>query len=131
MTFSLRIARSGESRVTKSELIDEVARIRSIPRAQAELAVNTMFETMVSALASGEGIEIRGFGSFTVRQYGAYEGRNPKTGEVVLVPPKRLPYFKVGKALRERVNAASLDSPIPLEESGAGGSAPDDEEDFI
>lgn len=90
-----------------------------------------MFDTMVGALTRGEGIEIRGFGSFTVRQYGAYEGRNPKTGDVVSVPPKRLPYFKVGKALRERVNAAALDPSIPLEESGAGGAAPEEEEDFI
>ena len=59
---------------------------------------------MVDALKRGDGIEIRGFGSFTVRDYKAYEGRNPRTGETVHVAPKRLPFFKVGKELRERVN---------------------------
>jgi integration host factor subunit beta len=61
---------------------------------------------MVKALQEGEGIEIRGFGSFTVREYKAYEGRNPRTGETVHVAPKKLPFFKVGKDLRERVNSA-------------------------
>ncbi len=66
--------------------------------------MNTIFECITDALEQGEGIEIRGFGSFTVRQYRAYEGRNPRTGEEVRVAPKRLPYFKVGKELRERLN---------------------------
>lgn len=114
--------------MTKSQLIDQVARERQIPRAQAELAVNTIFESMVTAMARGEGIEIRGFGSFTVRQYGAYEGRNPKTGELVMVPPKRLPYFKVGKALRERVNQTTLGEPVPIEDSVP---IVDDDEDYI
>jgi integration host factor subunit beta len=61
---------------------------------------------MVDALKKGEGIEIRGFGSFTVREYKPYEGRNPRTGQPVHVAPKRLPFFKVGKELRERVNAS-------------------------
>lgn len=113
--------------MTKSELIDKVARERQIPRAQAELAVNTIFESMVAALASGEGIEIRGFGSFSVRQYGAYEGRNPKTGELVMVSPKRLPYFKVGKALRERVNQ----SPVEIELPSSEAVGDEDDEDFI
>lgn len=114
--------------MTKSELIDKVARERQIPRAQAELAVNTIFESMVAALARGEGIEIRGFGSFSVRQYGAYEGRNPKTGDLVMVPPKRLPYFKVGKDLRERVNQSPAEIVLPSPEVG---SPADDDEDFI
>ena len=71
---------------------------------KAEQLVNTVFEAMVDALQRGEGIEIRGFGSFTVRHYKAYEGRNPRTGEPVHVAPKRLPFFKVGKELREIVN---------------------------
>jgi integration host factor subunit beta len=90
--------------VTKSELIEVVAQEAGLTKGRAELVVNTIFDSMVEALQRSEGIEIRGFGSFTVRQYKAYEGRNPRTGEPVHVAPKRLPFFKVGKDLRERVN---------------------------
>jgi integration host factor subunit beta len=82
---------------------------------------------MVKALQEGEGIEIRGFGSFTVRQYKAYEGRNPRTGETVHVAPKRLPFFKVGKDLRERVNAAYLREKSGEGASGGAGSGSDGE----
>jgi len=92
--------------VTKSELIERISEKLKLPAGKAEQIVNTMFEAMVAALQRGEGIEIRGFGSFTVREYKAYEGRNPRTGEPVHVAPKRLPFFKVGKDLRERINAA-------------------------
>lgn len=92
------------SSVTKSELIEVVAQEAGLTKGRAELVINTIFESMVEALQHGEGIEIRGFGSFTVRQYKAYEGRNPRTGDAVHVAPKRLPFFKVGKDLRERVN---------------------------
>ena len=91
-------------RMTKSELIERVAEVSGLTKGRAELVVNTIFDSMVNAMVRNEGIEIRGFGSFTVRQYRAYEGRNPRTGELVHVPPKRLPFFKVGKDLRERVN---------------------------
>ena len=64
-----------------------------------------MFDCMVDALQKGEGIEIRGFGSFSIRSYREYQGRNPRTGEAVHVKPKRLAFFKVGKELRDRVNA--------------------------
>ena len=90
--------------MTKSELIEVVAQEANLTKGRAELVVNTIFDAMVEALRRDEGIEIRGFGSFTVRQYKAYEGRNPRTGDQVHVPPKRLPFFKVGKELRERVN---------------------------
>lgn len=110
--------------MTKSELIEEVARRRDIPRAQAELVVNSIFDAMVTSLARGEGIEIRGFGSFSVRQYRAYEGRNPKTGEIVPVGPKRLPFFKVGKALRERLNDPEAQAPQPAESSPSENQAP-------
>src|SRR4029077_7821865 len=63
-----------------------------------------MFDSMVDALCRGDGIEIRGFGSFSIRAYKEYQGRNPRTGEAVHVRPKRLAFFKVGKELRERVN---------------------------
>jgi integration host factor subunit beta len=94
--------------VTKSELIEKISEKLKLPNGKAEQIVNCVFDSMVKALQDGEGIEIRGFGSFTVRQYKAYEGRNPRTGETVHVAPKRLPFFKVGKDLRERVNQAYL-----------------------
>jgi len=94
-----------ESLVTKSELIERVAEATKQTKGRAELVVSTIFDSMVDALRRGEGIEIRGFGSFTVRQYKSYEGRNPRTGDAVHVAPKRLPFFKVGKELRARVNA--------------------------
>jgi integration host factor subunit beta len=91
--------------MTKSELIDAVARRTQITKSRAELVVNCVFDSMTSALERGEGIEIRGFGSFTVREYKPYSGRNPRTGRAVPVPEKRLPFFKVGKELKELVNA--------------------------
>ncbi|MBT8492768.1 MAG: integration host factor subunit beta, partial [Deltaproteobacteria bacterium] len=94
------------STVTKSELIERISEKLKLPNGKAEQIVNCVFDSMVKALQDGDGIEIRGFGSFTVREYKAYEGRNPRTGETVHVAPKRLPFFKVGKDLRERVNQA-------------------------
>lgn len=93
--------------MTKSELIDEVSAKTKITKSRAELVVNCVFDTMTTALDKGEGIEIRGFGSFTVRAYKSYSGRNPRTGKPVPVPEKRLPYFKVGKELRELVNSST------------------------
>ena len=92
--------------MTKSELIERVAQDAGLTKGRAEMVVNTIFDSMTEALISGDGIEIRGFGSFTVRTYKAYEGRNPRTGDIVHVAPKRLPFFKVGKELRERVNGS-------------------------
>jgi integration host factor subunit beta len=86
--------------MTKSELIDAIAQKSSLTKARAEVIVNCIFETMCDALQRGDGIEIRGFGSFTVRPYKPYAGRNPRTGEPVQVPAKRLPFFRVGKELR-------------------------------
>ena len=94
--------------VTKSELIERISEKLKLTNGKAEQIVNCVFDSMVKALQEGEGIEIRGFGSFTVREYKAYEGRNPRTGETVHVAPKKLPFFKVGKDLKERVNAAYL-----------------------
>jgi integration host factor subunit beta len=90
--------------MTKSELIDALAARADLTKARAEAVVNCMFESMTEALQRGEGIEIRGFGSFTVRPYKPYSGRNPRTGQPVPVPAKRLPFFKVGKELKEIVN---------------------------
>lgn len=95
--------------MTKADLIAVIAEKLKFPWARAEVLVDEVFEAMVEALKRGEGIEIRGFGSFTIRQYKAYEGRNPRTGETVQVKPKRLAFFKVGKELRERVNEGRSD----------------------
>jgi len=115
--------------VTKSELIEKIAEMLKLPTGKAEQIVNCVFDSMVKALEDGEGIEIRGFGSFTVREYKSYEGRNPRTGETVHVAPKRLPFFKVGKDLRERVNA-SAGNGLSLQGDGVGGNhEPDDDDD--
>jgi integration host factor subunit beta len=90
--------------MTKSELIDAIAGRGELTKARAELVVNCVFDAMTEALQGGDGIEIRGFGSFTIRPYKPYSGRNPRTGQPVPVPAKRLPFFKVGKELKELVN---------------------------
>lgn len=92
--------------MTKSELVEAIAARANLTKSRAELVVNCVFNSMVDSLQQGEGIEIRGFGSFTVRPYRPYAGRNPRTGQEVSVPAKRLPFFKVGKELREIVNAS-------------------------
>ncbi len=92
--------------MTKSELIEAIAARGDLTKARAELVVNCVFDAMTEALQRNEGIEIRGFGSFTVRPYNSYDGRNPRTGQSVTVPAKRLPFFKVGKELKELVNAS-------------------------
>jgi integration host factor subunit beta len=99
--------------MTKADLIAMVADKLKFPWARAELLVDQIFSCMTQALQQGEGIEIRGFGSFTVRDYKAYEGRNPRTGDTVHVKPKRLAFFKVGKELRERVNQGRTAAPNP------------------
>ena len=90
--------------MNKSELIETLAEEISLPIREAASITNTIIDTMSNALAAGDSIEIRGFGSFVVKQYGSYIGRNPKTGEKIKVAPKKLPFFKVGKDLRERVD---------------------------
>jgi integration host factor subunit beta len=93
--------------MTKSDLIDVLCETQKMPKGRAELLVNVIFDSMEASLKRGERIEIRGFGSFEIREYRSYEGRNPRTGEAVAVKPKRLPFFKVGKELKERVNAGA------------------------
>ena len=85
--------------MTKSELIEKISETLKLPAGKAEAIVNTIFDSMVKALERGEGIEIRGFGSFTVRKYKAYEGRNPRTGETVMVPAKMAVMFKQGREM--------------------------------
>ncbi len=90
--------------MTKSELINAVAEKTDITKSRSELVVNAIFESMTNALTDDEGIEIRGFGSFSVRKYNPYSGRNPRTGKKVYVASKKLPFFKVGKELKEMIN---------------------------
>jgi integration host factor subunit beta len=102
--------------MTKSDLIDVLCEAQKLPKGSAELLVHVIFDSMEAALRRGERIEIRGFGSFEIRNYRAYEGRNPRSGVAVSVRPKRLPFFKVGKELKERVNAGA---PANLARAGA------------
>ena len=88
----------------KSELIKYVSEKVGVTHEVAELAVNTIFDSMTEALVREASIEIRGFGSFKVRHYKERKGRNPKTGQIIDVSPKKRPFFKVGKELKERVN---------------------------
>jgi len=90
--------------MNKSELIEALAEKINMPIREAGSITNTLIDTMTEALANGDSIEIRGFGSFVVKEYDSYTGRNPKTGQKIKVSPKKLPFFKVGKELRERVN---------------------------
>jgi integration host factor subunit beta len=90
--------------MNKSDLIAQLAGKMDIPTKEATAIINTLLDKMTDALAQGENIEIRGFGSFMVKDYKSYAGRNPKSGETFQVPPKKLPVFKVGRELRERVN---------------------------
>lgn len=98
--------------MNKSQLIDKLALVTHQTSKVAEGSVNIFFNSIKQALAAGDKVEIRGFGSFLLKSYNAYTGRNPKTGEKVFVPKKELPFFRAGKDLREKVtSAASLQRP--------------------
>ncbi len=90
--------------VTKAALVEEVSRAADLTKKHAEVIVDTVFRSIITALHRGEKIELRGFGSFRLRQREPRKGRNPKTGDRVDVPPKRVPYFKPGKELKELIN---------------------------
>ena len=89
--------------MNKSELMEKLAEKSGINIMQAEDVVNLVYRKMKDTLVGGGRIEIRGFGSFVVKEYDSYQGRNPKTGEKIPVPVKKLPFFKVGKELKERI----------------------------
>lgn len=99
--------------MTKSELIEALAKAEGITLKAAEVAVNVAFQSMEHALIRSDRLEIRGFGSFKVKKYEGYKGRNPKTGELIEVNSKKLPFFKVGKELKERVNDDIPDDGAP------------------
>jgi len=100
--------------MTKADLIDEVSRVVEMTRKESEIIVETIFDSIVKSLRTGDKIEIRGFGSFRTRQRQARIGRNPKSGDRVDVPAKRIPFFKPSKELRDLVNGpAPAESPTP------------------
>ena len=93
--------------MTKSKLVEIVAKETRLARTKAEEMVTSVFDIMEESLSKGQRIEIRGFGSFEIRAYDAYQGHNPRTGKPVQVKPKKLPFFKAGKELRERINKSA------------------------
>ena len=93
--------------MTKADLIDEVVKVSDISKKHAEVIVNTVFASIVDALERDDKIELRGFGSFRVRKRRSRQGQNPKTGDQVEVPEKRIPYFKPGKELKDLINQGS------------------------
>ena len=112
--------------MNKSDLIEKVVEGTKLPRKRAEAVVNHVFDSMTAALVRGDRIEIRGFGSFVSKHYRARTGRNPRTGATIHVAAKRLPFFKVGKELRERVDYGSGEKggaadPAPSSPSSEGG----------
>ncbi|MCK5657734.1 MAG: integration host factor subunit beta [Deltaproteobacteria bacterium] len=91
--------------MNKSQLIERIAKEEGVTIKNAANVVNVVFDSMADSLAKGDRVEIRGFGSFKVKGYNSYQGRNPKTGEIIQVREKKLPYFKVGKEMKERVDS--------------------------
>ena len=101
--------------MTKSDLIEEVSRTGSLTRKDSEVIVETIFDSIVESLRAGDKIEIRGFGSFRTRQREARMGRNPKTGEQVAVPARKIPFFKPSKELRDGINGSPQARPAVSE----------------
>jgi integration host factor subunit beta len=99
--------------MTKADLVEEVSKVTELTRKDSEVIVDTLFESVIKALRTGDKLEVRGFGSFRVRQRNARVGRNPKTGEKVEVPAKRVPYFKPSKELKDLINDGTGAPPAP------------------
>jgi integration host factor subunit beta len=111
-----------QATLTKADLIEEVLRITELPRKESEIIVETVFDSIIESLQKGEKIEIRGFGSFRTRQRRGRVGRNPKTGEKVEVPAKKIPFFKPSKELKDFVNAqagAASEAPASAENAAS------------
>jgi integration host factor subunit beta len=105
--------------MTKADLIDEVARVTEVTRRDSEVIVETIFDAIVHSLRAGDKIEIRGFGSFRTRQRKPRVGRNPKTGDRVEVPAKKIPFFKPSKELKDLVNGGeAAEAPTPETKAG-------------
>ena len=97
--------------MTKADLVEEVVKVSRLSKKHAEIIVNSVFTSIIEALHRDDKIELRGFGSFRVRRRRSRQGRNPKTGDHVEVPEKRIPYFKPGKELKDLINAAQPEAP--------------------
>lgn len=109
--------------MTKADLVEEVSRVSDLTKKDAELIVETVFQNVIRALHNGEKVELRGFGSFRLRRRESRQGRNPKTGDRVEVPPKQVPYFKPGKELKDLINREEQDDTPPAHEAQAPESA--------
>jgi integration host factor subunit beta len=109
--------------MTKAELVEEVSRVSDLTKKHSEVIVDTVFKSIIDALHRGEKIELRGFGSFRLRQREPRKGRNPKTGDKVDVPPKKVPYFKPGKELKDLINRAAEEQEAAAHGHG-NGTAP-------
>jgi integration host factor subunit beta len=103
-------AHNKDQTMTKADLVGEVERITDLSRKESEAVVETIFESIIAALQSDDKIEIRGFGSFRTRQRRGRTGRNPKTGAKVEVPPKKIPFFKPSKELKDFINTSGSSS---------------------
>jgi integration host factor subunit beta len=111
--------------LTKADLIEEVLRITELPRKESETVVETIFDSIIESLQKGEKIEIRGFGSFRTRERRGRVGRNPKTGEKVEVPPKKIPFFKPSKELKDFVNTSETEASAEESSSAAAPASGD------
>lgn len=109
--------------MTKAELVEEVSRVADLTKKHSETVVDTVFQSIVDALQRGDKIELRGFGSFRLRQRQSRKGRNPKTGDKVDVPPKQIPYFKPGKELKDLINQSAADAGADAEARPAPASS--------
>jgi integration host factor subunit beta len=108
--------------MTKAELVEEVSRVSDLTKKHSEVIVDTVFRSIIEALHRGEKIELRGFGSFRLRKREPRKGRNPKTGDKVDVPPKKVPYFKPGKELKELINREADGTPDGVSAVAASGN---------
>jgi integration host factor subunit beta len=108
--------------MTKADLVEEVVKISKVSKKHAEIIVNTVFASIVEALKRDDKIELRGFGSFRVRHRRSRQGRNPKTGDRVEVPEKRIPYFKPGKELKDLINDIVGPGTVPAVSAPPAGS---------
>ena len=113
---------SKQPTLTKADLIEEVLRVTELPRKESETIVETIFESIIEALQKGDKIEIRGFGSFRTRERRGRTGRNPKTGAKVEVPPKKIPFFKPSKELKDFVNSDEAAAATAAAEAAAAAS---------
>jgi len=117
----LSVVARAEGTTTKADLVEDVARATDLTKKQAEVIVESVFDGIIASLRAGQKIELRGFGSFRLRQRGARIARNPKkSGVKVMVPPKRVPYFKPGKRLKELINQVAASPPAEPSAPAAG-----------